>query len=336
MAVAERPADDTVRPSEGWRRDKDAEFILAENGMGWEYVTIPFNLIDRQLSLLNNARMTALDHDEAELYAADMGRGDAFPALVLFPQPDGTYQIASGNHRAHAADRSGRKTIDAYIVPTNDITMRSLLTQTFNKRHGIRPPQGERINQALKWMADTGRAPSYVALRFGVPESSLRRVQRENRRRQRFDHAGVPFQPLRKRTQELIDRIPNDPAMVRAAHLVLEAKLPDSEVQLLVDRVAEQRSESGQIAAVERYAERDDIKQRRAEVAGGSKRRASAWTPAARLRAGLNGAMKEINRNPSRLALGLTNDEDYQAIVTLAESIWERLAGLPDAVAPST
>jgi len=336
MALAERPANGTITPSDGWRRDKDAEIILAENGMGWDYTAIPLNLIDRPLSLRNNARMTALDRDEADVYAADMQRGDAFPALVLFPQPDGTYQVASGNHRAYAAEKAGRKRVDAYIVATNDVTMRSLLTQTFNKRHGIRPPQGDRVNQAIRWMQETGRAPSFVALRFGVPESSIRRVQRENRRAQRFNSARIPTQPLRKRTQELLDRIPNDPPMARAAHLAMEAKLPDDEVQTLVERVLEQRTEAGQVAAVERFGERDDVKQRRAETQAGAGRRRPTVTPAVRLRSELKGAAKVIEQHPSRVSLGLANDDDYQAMVALAESVWTALAGLPDSTPRSS
>ena len=332
MALAFDTTNDTIRPSEGWRRDKDAEIILAENGMGWDYLTIQLNLIDRKQSLRNNARMAALDAEEADVYAADMKRGDIFPALVLFPQPDGTYVIASGNHRAYAAEKAGRKRVDAYVVLTNDVSMRSLLTQTFNKRHGIRPPQADRLAQAVKWMRETGRAPSYVALRFGVSEASLSRVQREERRERRFRSAGVRTEPLRKRTQEILDRIPNDPALVQASSLILDTKLPDDQVQQLVERVTEQRSESAQIAAVERFAERDDVKQRRVEVATSGGRRRVPPSPAHRLMTALKQVDRLLKDHPSRLTMKLTNDDDHQQAVALAASIWERLDGLPESI----
>ncbi|MBC7784975.1 MAG: ParB N-terminal domain-containing protein, partial [Burkholderiales bacterium] len=56
----------------------------------------------------------ALDTFTVDAYADDMKRGDKFPPVDAFF--DGTdYWLARGFHRTAAADRSGRKDIEATI-----------------------------------------------------------------------------------------------------------------------------------------------------------------------------------------------------------------------------
>lgn len=62
-----------------------------------------------------------IDVDDSDEWATrSMGTALNFPILML-AYPDGKWEIIDGNHRTWKAWKSGMKTVDGYLIPSNQI-----------------------------------------------------------------------------------------------------------------------------------------------------------------------------------------------------------------------
>lgn len=311
-----------------WTTDQAAENLFERLGVTWEYARgISIGLVDRDLSIQNQARLgVSLIADVVDEYALAMLEGAAFPALVAFPLPNGTYVLAGGNHRLAAAREAKRPLVDLYILRVNDEAMRRLITTSLNTLVGVRPERAETLEQAIAWMERYGRTSKVAAAFYGIPDSTITAEMRSRSAKRRLQLAGVPASSIARTHLERLAQIQNDIVLRDVATFQSEVQLPEKDLKTLVREVREQRTESGQLAVVQQWRDRDDLKLRRAEV---SKGRPSPVVKArAELFRTLKSAQNLLGRYVSRGQLGLTNDDDYAKAVELAREVAQKLEAI--------
>ena len=310
-----------------WTKDQAAEGLFDRLGVAWEYVAnLPINLIDRELSLQNQARLgVSLDTDVVDEYALAMLEGAVFPALVGFQLQNGTYLLAGGNHRLAAAKEAMLTHADLYLLRVNDDAMRRLVTTSLNTLVGVRPQRQETIEQAIAWMEMFGRSAKSAASFYGVPEYALTRELKIRSTRKRMALAGVSPSALSKVAQERLSVLQNDIVLREAAVLQSEAVLAERELKQMVSEIREQRTEAGQLAVIQHWRDRDDVKLRKAQAHKGigvtdptTKNRAEVFRT-------LRTAERLLGKYVSLGQVGLSNDQDYQEALMLARTIVERL-----------
>lgn len=326
--VAELKREQTVGTGQAWTCDKAVEAFLDRLGVGWEYISnININLIDRQASLQNQARIgVSLKPDTVVEYAVAMLEGSAFPAMVAFPLPNGTYLLAGGNHRLAAARDAGRKTVDLYVIRSNDEAMRRLITVSLNTLNGVRPDRADTLMQAVQMVQQYNRQPAFVASHFGLPISTLTGELRAIATRNRLRAAGVSTVPVAKTHLDRMAQLENDNVLREVAVVQSEVQLPDNELRKFIADVKGQRTEAGQLQVVQQWRDRDDLKLRRAEAHKGKP------SPTIAARAGLMRALGSaetaLRRHVTRSQVGLSNDGDYQSALDLARRIVAKLEAL--------
>lgn len=314
----------------GWTRDTAVEGLLARLGVVWVYRrNVQTVLIDRTLSLSNQARLgLSLDKDVVEEYALAMLEGDAFPALVAYPRGDGTYILAGGNHRLHAADEAGITHLDLYELNVKDQAMRRLITTSLNRLVGVRPGRADTVEQAIMWVDNYRKTAREAARLYGIPESTLTTEMRVRSARKRIQLAGVMADKLGKTAIRTISTIPNDIVLREAARLQADASLTEPDLRRMVQEVRNQRTEAGQLEVVRQWAGRDEVKFRKKQLYQGR----GALSPSARIRAevfrGLKTTMGVLEGHVSRGQAGLSDDTDYANALVLARALLARLEEL--------
>lgn len=305
-----------------WTRDQAAEGKFAQLGVTYDFApSIPLSLIDREASLQNQARLSAskLNQDLVDEYALAMMEGASFPALVAFPLPSGTYLLAGGNHRLAAAYEAKRQTVALYIIRSNDEAMRRLIITSLNTLVGWRPERSETIEQAIAWVEKYGRTQKAAAAFYGVPPHALSRELTLRGVRRRLQLAGVPVSALSNTYMERLAQIQNDIVLRDVALFQAEVRLTERDLVALVRDVRDQRTEAGQLAVIQQWRDRDDLKLRKVEIAKGKP------SPTVKARAdlfrGLNSANGVLAKHASRSQLGLTNDDEFCKAKELARNI---------------
>lgn len=310
-----------------WMPDPKVESLLTRLGVTWDYLSVNINLVDAAASRSNQARLSdVLDESRVEEYAEAMKRGDTFPALVGHALGDGTFFLNGGNHRLAAGRRSGRTSVELYLLKTNDAGMRHLVTVLLNTLEGVRPSRADLLAQCIYTIDQYGYEVAETARQFGLPHSAVQTERRRIVTRGRLESAGLDPSSFGGRMLETLHTVSNDVAFRETAKLVASAKLPEPQARLLVNEVRDQRTEAGAKAVVQQWRDRDDVKLRRT---GMLRRRASG--PSAvrgRLMAALGSAETILGKHATKPALGLTNDDDMDRAVDLAARVWEKLDGV--------
>lgn len=221
-------------------RSPKLERWLDELGASWVFdPDLPLNRINRARSMANQVRHVALDPDVVDRYAADMIRGDQFPALIVTPNdPDlGDFALLGGNHRFAGADRAGRSTHAAYIVNgTPKVLLRVAVED--NRNHGLPTTEAERTTHGLA-LIDLGYTQAEAARITGIGAKKLSEARILADVSDRAATLGVDdgFHRLSRFCRQALSRIPIDDVFAAAAELVIATALPIGDVRTLVDGV---------------------------------------------------------------------------------------------------
>lgn len=331
MAVATKQMEyqdmQAMVSSKGWTRDLAAEQLFDRIGAEYEYVTIPTNQINQGLSLQNQARLeVSLVQETVEEYAEAMRNGAAFPALAVFPLGDGTYRLAGGNHRLGAALAVKRATVDAYLIRASGAEMQRLITTSLNSVVGMRPRREELVLQAISAMEQFGRTQVFVANQYNVPVTAIQRTLSERSSRTRLRLAGISPDTFSKDAIRELAKIPSDEVLRRAATLQEDAALQTPVIRDIVRQVMTKRSEAEQLAYLEEVSSRPDIKSRKAEKNRGrptptNKRRMEILR-------GLRTVEHLLDKYTTRGQVGLADDDEYGAVVSLAYRVLSQVEAL--------
>ena len=337
--TAEQTTVDTVEnisTQKQWTPDLPAEQLLTKLDVSWVYSTVGIGLIDQQASLQNQARLGVSIHQETmDEYATAMRDGAAFPALVGFMRPNGSFILAGGNHRLAAAKSTNRLTVDLYVCDVKDEAIRRLITTSLNTTVGVRTTREDAVIQAVSWMESYGRSVSAAAQAYNLPRESLDTYLRYRDTRRRLQGVGLIPDKINRSSLKHLSRITNDNVLRDAALFQLEFGVTEQEFRDLLSNVNATRTESDQIAVIQEWRKRDDIKARRSRQT--KKVYRSPYqknrTELARV---LSTAQNLLKKHNTRGRLGLTNDDDWQASVTAAEFIASTLRSMAPDSAVST
>ncbi|HXH58446.1 ParB/RepB/Spo0J family partition protein [Iamia sp.] len=221
-------ADTTLPELEAW---------LDAHQVTWELVPdIDILSVDVVAGLANQARLTSLNEDVVDRYAADMAAGARFPPVVL-NRVGGRLIPVGGNHRLAAARRAGVATLPAYVLDEVDDTTVHLLAIEDNRRHGLPLTDEERLHHAVH-LTQTDHTPAEAADVCGISLNKLHRHLRANnasRRAVRLDVDGWAALSVTARAQ--LDSITDDAAFAHIVRLAVDGTVLAGEVGPVVARV---------------------------------------------------------------------------------------------------
>lgn len=227
-------------------RDNRVEQWLTEQAVEWVYEEIvPLQNFDRERSLKNKGRMTALNDDAVERYTLDMKRGSQFPALIAFWDDKKKLILITGNNRLEAARRAGRTHLDAYCLDVEHPAVIERLTRTANNIEGVGIDADERMLHAIELVRNHGYVATTAAAECRISYDVLKdrlRADDVQRRLLRVGAADKASQ-VHSRTLSRMARVQSDVVLVALADLAADAKLSSSQVQTLVEDVLAAGSE---------------------------------------------------------------------------------------------
>lgn len=229
---------------------------IASHGSSFELRTIRIAGINRSRSLTNQARFKALDEDTVLTYSAAMERGDRFPPIVVYREPNGSFVVIDGNHRVAAAELVLGTDIDAYVV--DNVSDLQVQTMTFeaNAKHGLPSSMEERIQHGL-YLVDLGVSHRDAATMVNVPLTTLQREVEKHRADGRFSASNIErWNSIAVGGRQRMNAIRNDVVFQAAAKLVIEAGLSTTEINTMVTSINKASTEGDQLAVVDTYRQR--------------------------------------------------------------------------------
>jgi len=123
-----------------WGRCPTSESVMAEvaqlTGTELKYEfrqAVPISSLKIGPSKKNNARLEPVEEDVAARYAADMRKGDVFPATVILDNG----LILAGNTRVKAAQMAGADAVAAYVICGITPGQQFFFVRRDNAKHGV-------------------------------------------------------------------------------------------------------------------------------------------------------------------------------------------------------
>lgn len=217
------------------QRNADTEAWLDEHGIAWTFEPeLALASIDVAASMANQARLEAVVEEVVDRYAADMERGDQFPAVVVNRRPRAkTGVLIGGNHRTAAAGRVGRSTVPAYVVEVAPAVAQRLAYED-NRRHGLPPGEAERILQAIHLVqtgASQGEAARVVGLSLGKVQRGIGTVRADARAKELGIEGWGDLSPSKRWR---LSSIEDSSAFAAAAGVVIRTGMSVEDVYSLV------------------------------------------------------------------------------------------------------
>jgi hypothetical protein len=268
VAIAERvPRTPSASELKARARVAALEELFEELGVDWSFEpAFELDRVDVNASLLNN---TDPLHDETvDRYAADMERGDVFPAIVV-NTAKGKVTTLGGNHRRTAAARIDRGRLPAYLIAVSDAATIMRITFEDNRRHGLPLGDDERLDQAAMLLG-RGFDQKEVAYLVGLSIGKLERAVAVSAADVRADRIGVghAWLSLPRTSRWRLGSISDDDVFEVAARTVLASRMSSDSVNRLVTRLGTCFTKETQLAVIEQahahaHAHASDRSQRR-------------------------------------------------------------------------
>lgn len=161
-------------------------------GVPYEFFdALPIDVINKDASLINQARRDPLDSDVAIVYGQAMKAGSVFPAVVGYFAGTSVILI-DGNHRLDGATRAGASTMAAYIVdlPANDPRLLDMVASANATLNGSSATADDRMRHAVR-MVDAGTSQAAAARLCGVKLGTLSNQLRAEVVLRKCDRLGV-------------------------------------------------------------------------------------------------------------------------------------------------
>lgn len=230
----------------------------------WRYErALRVDRIDLPCSKSLQYRLTDVDQDTVDRYAADMTRGDRFPALIV-REVRGRLTLIGGNHRRAAATAAGIATLAAYVVVCPPDTARRIAFED-NRTHGLPLKPSERATLAARLVLLDGMTQHAAAATVGATVAQVALAVAAERAVTRAHNLGVPdrFSQLPHLATGNLGRIPDDGLFAEAARTVLDTNMGSPAVLQLCARL------SAADSLEDAYDRLDAIQQARAGHTGG-------------------------------------------------------------------
>lgn len=284
-------------------RRPDLETRLDDLNVAWEYRTVDLDHIDVDESTAHQYRLQVVDQAAVDRYAADMARGDDFPA-VLARQIRGKLVLLGGMHRTRAAHQAGRTSIDAYVVTCTPKDARRLSFDD-NRTHGLPLSVAERGELAARLVELDGYSQTTAADIVGVSKVAVQTACAARSARHRAAEAGIDLTDVAPSALARLDALTGD-LFTDACRVVAATRMGQADVTKLVTRLSRAAS------LADAYDELDVISAGyvRGEPGHGNRRHARGRM--------LNAALELLDCDPAEIADGVLPG-DVQALSDLCK-----------------
>jgi hypothetical protein len=236
-----------------WTDDRIAESKMRSLGVEWEYIKdILISDIDVLGSRRNNARLRDQFNDDLSVqYGVALHDGDVFPAIIIrrVLRPGGfKYFVVSGNHRLGGALLLEDKTLDAYVLNTQDEMFIEMLTRSANRWMGERQSKDEAVEHARELIKRFNKSVPEMARLFGLKEEWLFKALRSESIRDSLNELGLDSSLLPKVTLLHIGQLESNHRVFRhVASLASKFQIKGDRVLDIVRAVKERRTEQDMI-----------------------------------------------------------------------------------------
>lgn len=218
-------------------RDVDVETWLNGHKLTWVHEpALELARIDQAASLANQARLEPLNGEVVDRYAEAIKAGDVLPDVIVWRRPRRAGEqlvTLGGNHRTHAHEKAGSKTLGAYLVECTEAVATVLMYED-NRRHGLPPSQAERVQQARHLVATTKMTVKRAAAIVGVGQGSLQVAIQTGDVERRARALSVNLGALAPSTRFRLAAVRDDRTFVALADLAVAARMNKLDLDKIV------------------------------------------------------------------------------------------------------
>ena len=242
--------DDATMADGDLRRDVRVEGLLREWNLDFEFeAEYPIGKIDRTDEGLQ-VRQTGhrAPTEQVDEYATHMRAGALFPPVILNHRG----HLIDGNTRLGAAERNGLEVFPAYLVKLPRLDFGPMVGAAINQMGGKRLTSDEAL-AAAEAMMHEGYADEAIARTLGRSVSMVRNYRRERRYDDAAERLGLNELKLTRSAKRHLAGVTHDEPLKRAAELTARAKATPKDVQELVGKVADARSERDELEVIADY-----------------------------------------------------------------------------------
>lgn len=221
-------------------RRKDLEVRLADLGIAWSFELVDLADVDRPESTSQQYRIETVNEATVERYAADMARGDTFPA-ILARKVRNKLVLLGGMHRHTAAVTAGLQQFPCYVVECTAAQGRRLSFED-NRTHGLPLTPSERAELAARLVELDNMTQVAAAELVGVPVPNVSQALAGRTATRRASELGVDLGLVSPSSRSRLNMITDPGVFAEAAELAASTRMSTDAVNRLVIRVT--RSES--------------------------------------------------------------------------------------------
>lgn len=284
-------------------RSQVYEQALQKQGVEFSYMEkLDVNAIDDSAGLRNQARLEN-PHDEELIaqYTVLSKGGSEPPAIVVYKRRNKNIWVPiDGNQRIAVAKRMGNKTVDAYVVQSNDQMVLDRLTWSFNNLvNGKRLTREESLEHAVTMVQKYGWDVKAAAQEWGIhPRTVNKRITSEKLRGVLRGH---DFSNVCNLSDDRLDELSpivnlGEDVFCEAASTTYNCGLTDDDIMELKGNINKAKTNEAKIQAVKDFRQSETARRRRAETKGGTfKPRSFGMTPSEQLHRGLKTIEKLLN-----------------------------------------
>lgn len=233
---------------EDLRRDLRIEGLLRDWSISFEFdPEFPVKKMDSEW---DDSQVRRIEHrapqENVNEYATQMRAGAIFPPMVATHNR----RLIDGNTRKGACDMNGIETFPVYLVKLPQASYGPMIGAALNQMGGKRLTDEEAF-LAAETMIRNGHADEAIARTIGKSAQSIRNYRRQTRFKDAAERTGVGEVKVTATAQRALSDIKLDEPFKEAVQLVSTAKLPPRDVQDLVDKIADTRSEAQALEVIQ-------------------------------------------------------------------------------------
>lgn len=304
-------------------------------GKEWNYLDkVPLAEIDLIKSQRNQAREQAINEEQVGRFMADKRAGYVFPALVgRRISPRGKFVLLDGNHRAVADTRLGRKEVDMYLVLSEDQKIIDRLCWTFNEAvNGTPLTDDERMDHAIEFVKRYKVSVAYAAKEWKVSAHNLGRKLRHDEMMNELVEAGVKVPtsiPIGVMEELGLLRPCGIDVFSKAVEAVVTSGGSIKDAETVVRNVRRASTSAEKLQAVEEYANRPSVVEKKLETKGGRVKPQTGRRPSERFEDYLGKILRLKHEFPANIlrATGENKKQQLEDVRELVEWLMQEFIG---------
>lgn len=202
----------------------------------WSFTDLDVDSIDLPSSSTLQYRLTDIDEPTVDRYAADMTRGDVFPAVAV-RDVRGKLSLIGGNHRRAAAVKAGIPTLPAYVITCTAAQARQLAYED-NRTHGLPLKPSERATLSARLVLIDGMSQTEAAAVTGSTAQLVAMAVSAERAARRAAELGCPpLGDMAFQSKACLATIEDDGLFAETVRTVLSTGMGGTSIQTLCSRI---------------------------------------------------------------------------------------------------